>query len=144
MDKTRIRQEIRQALLKERVKLAYLYGSFVTGKVRRGRDIDVAVVAGKNQNLNEAKISLAIQKQLGAGRPEADVRLIDINSPAVFLRNILTGGEPMVVRDNAGRIEFEVRAMKNYYDSEYLRRFMTKNMYQNIKTGSYGRRQSHH
>lgn len=143
-NKAEIRRKIRQALLQEQVKLAYLYGSFVTGKVRRGKDIDIAVVAGQGQNLNEAKLALAVQKQLGAGAPEADVRLIDLDFPAVFLRNILSAAEPVVVNDEAGRIEFEVRAMKNYYDSEYLRQFLTKNMYQSIKQGSYGRRPNHH
>ena len=144
MDKTMIIDTISQALTDQPVRLAYIYGSFVTGRVRRGRDIDVAVVAEPDKTIDEAALAVAVQKQLGIDQPEVDLRLIDLNSAPVFLRNILKDGRPILVKNETERIDFEVRAMKNYYDSAYLRDFMTQNMYQQIKEDNYGRRPHYH
>ncbi|MFH2061506.1 MAG: nucleotidyltransferase domain-containing protein, partial [Candidatus Beckwithbacteria bacterium] len=89
MKKREVSEKIRQALLEQPVKLAYLYGSFVTGKKRRGRDVDVAVVLEKKNKQNEAELGLILQKALGQNQPEIDLRIIDQDSSPVFLRNIL-------------------------------------------------------
>lgn len=142
MDKDSLKLKLKNALKPQPVKLAYLYGSQVFGNTHQKSDIDVAVVLAPASVATEYelgnKLSAALENR------QVDVRIINFDSPAVFLRNILKDGQVILAKDDSERVKFEVQAMKKYYDSEYLRRFMTAKMYQSIKKGSYGRRQNHH
>lgn len=142
MDKDSLKIKLKNALKNQPVKLAYLYGSQVSGKTHQKSDVDVAVVLAPASVITEYELGNKLEAALENSK--VDVRIIDFDSPAVFLRNILKDGQVILAKDDSERVKFEVYAMKKYYDSEHLRQFMTAKMYQSIKEGNYGRRQNHH
>lgn len=144
MDRQKIIKSIVKALKKQPVRLAYLHGSFATGKVRRGKDIDIAVVLEPDSEKADYVIASEVHSEaIGLGLPEVDIRKIDLNSSLVFLRNVLKEGRPIYVKNEKERIEFEIRVMKKFYDSQHLRQFMTRHVYESIKQNSYGNRQAY-
>lgn len=138
----KVLNQLKKVLAKQPIKLAYLYGSFARGQEGKKSDLDIAVVL-KNPNKDSflevgGEISSVIKGI------EVDVREINLTSPPVFLRNVLKEGKPVCVQNERERVNFEVAVMKKFYDSAYLRNFMTKYVHQAIKKGNYGRRQDYH
>ncbi|MBI5563023.1 MAG: nucleotidyltransferase domain-containing protein [Deltaproteobacteria bacterium] len=101
------------------VLFAYVYGSFIEGGGAGFNDIDVAVclddsTAGKDSLLDrQLDLSVTLGRQLG--RYEVDCRVLN-NAPLSFRFFAVNGGEPVFSRDEARRIEFEVRTRSLYYD----------------------------
>ena len=142
-DREKLINQLKKVLAKQPIKLAYLYGSYARGQETPKSDIDIAVVMERNSKKADYEIAVALQSQLGKNFPEIDIRSINLENPSVFLRNVLKEGKPLVVKDESERINFEVNAMKKFYDASYVRNFMKRYLYQKIKEDSYGRRQTY-
>lgn len=71
-----------------------------------------------------------------------DVRSLHQASP-VFVAQVLRYGQLIYARHPSECIEFEVRAMSIYLDTQPLREFFKRYLFQEIKEGNFGRRRSH-
>jgi len=132
--------KIKRALEKQPVRLAYLYGSYATGKVRRGRDIDIAVVLEPGSDKADCEIAADVYKKaIATGGPDIDVRKIDLKTSPVFLANTLKPARPLLVKDEKERIRFEKKAFQKYYDSQHLRNISYYYLAKRTKEGKYGR-----
>lgn len=138
MQKQILIDKIKRVLEKQPCRLAYLYGSFATGRVRRGRDVDIAVVLKPNSKKSDYQIAADIRTQLGKDLPEIDVREISLNSDIVFLRNVLKPAMPILVKDEKERIKFETEAYRKFYDTNHLREIDYSYIKKRLKENSYG------
>lgn len=107
------------------VRLAYLFGSRVTGRARPDSDLDLAVVydpaldAGGRLR-DQLEVIGALTDALGALGERTDVVDLDRASSAVGFRAIRQG-RCVIERDRAQRVRFEARIAR-LYDDEAPRR----------------------
>ncbi len=112
--------DIKQSLSKEpKIKMAYILGSVVSGRVKADSDFDLAVAVDDTAKINKTQIyqlisNLKFPKDL-------DLSVVDKNSSPLFIFQITSTGKCVYQKSNVERINFESFAMKNYYDTAHLR-----------------------
>lgn len=111
---------IQQALSQEpRIKMAYVSGSVVGGRVKPESDFDLAVVVDDTAKINYDQI---YQKISHLEFPkDLDLSVVDKNSSPLFLFQITSTGKCVYQKSDKEKIAFESFAMKNYYDTAHLR-----------------------
>lgn len=119
IDKKLISQ-ISAALAKEpKIKLAYVLGSVVSGRIKPGSDFDLAIVASDKDILDFNYVYNLIS-HIGFPK-DLDLSVVDKNSSPLFLFQIISTGKCVYQRSEEERILFEAHTLKNYYDSAHLR-----------------------
>lgn len=119
------------------VAAVYLYGSFTKGNTHKRSDIDFGVLFNPPIK-TYFRLGKIINDLTDLGLPfEPDVRDIDLKSPPVYLFNVING-KLIFSRDEIKRINFEVEAMKQYYDTQHLRDIKYYYMDKRFREGTYG------
>lgn len=91
--------------------LIMIFGSFVKGNIRDDSDIDIAFLS--NKNVDELEIFIVAQKL--ADVLKRDVDLINLNiASTVFRAQIIGTGKVIYCSDERQRMNFMVRALKEY------------------------------
>lgn len=117
----------------------YLYGSFAYGNPHKRSDIDFGVLFDSpiktyyrlGEIINDlSDLDLHV---------EADVRDISLDQSPLFLFNVIRG-KLIFSKDEDKRLDFEIKAMNNFYDTEYSRQLSNSYMKLRIKEGKYGYR----
>jgi predicted nucleotidyltransferase len=119
--------------------VAYLFGSLAQGRATPRSDVDVAIV------LADASDALAVAQrrlQLIAAlepfvRGEVDVVILN-NASSVLQHEVLRHRHVLYGRDQAARVDFEVRAGKIYCDEQPLRDYFAQVMFDEIREGRFG------
>jgi len=117
-------QRIREALVGVRsdVVAAYLFGSRARGTARDRSDIDVAVlVRGEPAaTLDGLGMDLLVDLERTLG---CRVDLVVLNrAPWDLVHRVLRDGRIVLERDRSARIQFEVRARNQYFDTQPILR----------------------
>lgn len=137
-DREKLIEQLKRILSKQPIKLAYLYGSYARGQERKNSDIDIAIVLenpqGKTVFGSPADVSVYIPGT------EIDLRVIDLESEPVFLNLVLKDKVLLFAKDERIRTDFEVRAMKKFFDTEHLRKLNYYYLKKSLEDGSYGRK----
>jgi predicted nucleotidyltransferase len=100
------------------VRLAYLYGSAVTGLMTPLSDVDIALVVEPGLTpLEHLKLVLRLQVDLAdcCDIPDADVRILN-DAPLVLRGRVVCDGILLYARDERERIEFETDTRLRYFD----------------------------
>ena len=88
-----------------------LFGSRRNGRARPDSDVDIAFLGDRTVGGYER---FMIAQEL-AGRLAADVDLVDLSTASTVLRaQIITGGTVMYCSDERRRMEFFMKALKEY------------------------------
>ena len=88
-----------------------LFGSYGTGRVHSGSDIDIAFLGDKKLDSYE----VFMLAQVLACRVGKDVDLIDLQAASTVMRaQIISRGKILYCRDHGRRAEFFIRALKEY------------------------------
>lgn len=127
------------------VVVVYLFGSVAKGTARPQSDVDIAVLFDAHLNAErrfEREMESARDIAHFATR-EMDVRSLHDVSP-LFLAEVLRYGQPLYARCERERVEFQVRAMSLYLDTQPLREFFKRHLFQEIKEGKFGHRRRSH
>jgi uncharacterized protein len=118
-----LEQRIRQALVVVRsdVVAAYLFGSRARGTAREGSDVDVAVLfrGEPPATLDGLGMDLLadLERDLGCR-----VDLVVLNRiPWDLVHRVLRDGRLVLERDRSARIQFEVAARNQYFDTQPIR-----------------------
>jgi len=121
---------------------AYLFGSYATGQVRPGSDVDVAVLLSGEDEVErfERRLRLMGEVEEALGRRPADVVVLN-DAPPLLVHQVLKHGRLIYERDRAARVEFEVRAGKTYADLVPMRHFFRESLFREIKESGLGGRQ---
>jgi len=145
LDRDELVPELREALsaiLKDRpVKLAYLYGSVVTGFTTSPSDIDIALVTDQAiTHLEHLDLISAVELELAERWDvrRADVRVIN-DAPLVFRGRVVSEGILLFARDEATRIEFETTTRDEYFDYLPVHRQLQEAFFADVrKRGLHG------
>ncbi len=112
--------EIQQVLSREsEIKLAYILGSVVSGRLKSDSDFDLAVVVDDVTKISYNQIYQLISHI--SFPKDLDLSVVDRKSSPLFLFQITSTGRCVYQKSEAERIAFEECVMKNYYDTAHIR-----------------------
>lgn len=115
----------------------YMYGSFAKEITYKRSDLDIAVLFTKKVNLYR-RLGRIYSDLCDLRLPaEPEVREIDLNSPLVYLLNVING-RLIFSKDEIKRVNFEVQTLKQYYDNQRLRDIKYYYMNKRFQEGTYG------
>jgi len=130
------------ALDRPEVVAAFLIGSQARGSAGPLSDVDVAVLHVEGLTSSERlELRLALGSAAGAALGTAEVDIVLLNGAPPLLRHrALRDGIRLIDHSPAGRIDFEVRTLNDFVDTEPLRRLLSRRLRKSIAEDSFGRR----
>lgn len=112
--------QISASLSKEpKIKLAYVLGSAVSGRIKPGSDFDLAIVTSDKDMLDFNYVYSTIS-HIGFPK-DLDLSVVDKNSSPIFLFQIISTGKCVYQKSEEERVFFEADVLKIYYDTTHLR-----------------------
>ncbi len=141
MDDIALRPQLHALFARHPVRLAYIFGSQVSGRAHTESDVDVAVLLDPALTSDERFAHrLELIGELGQLFRTDHVDLVVLNeAPPLLAYEVLQGGSLLYCPDDAERVEFQVRTLREYEDTEPLRRFLSETLEQRIREGSFGK-----
>lgn len=133
---------LREALDREQVAAAYLFGSQARGSQGPLSDVDVAVWAMPGMDARqrfELRLALAQAAQRALGGQRVDLVVLDDASPLLRHR-AWRDGELLLDRDPRTRIRDEARTLVEYLDTKPLREQTAAGVSNRLAEGRFGRR----
>lgn len=120
----RLQQSTRGVFARHGVVLAYLYGSQARGEAGPLSDVDVAVGFAPHVPPDERfRRTLELSAELGALLQRHDVSVVDVAvAPPLLRHRIYLDGRLLHCPDQREHIRFATRAVRDYVDTEPLRR----------------------
>ena len=104
--------------------VVYVYGSSVNGRMHSESDVDVAVVGSDLSQRGLIKKMNTIDS-----KRKIDARLVNSDQSPVYLSQIIRSGKAILIKDEKLKTNFEVKAMKRYYDLiPYLEKYQTEGL----------------
>lgn len=103
-----------------KVKLAYILGSVISGRVKTGSDFDLAVVV-ESSDKTDYKHIYKLVSDIDFPK-DLDLSIVDKNSSPLFLFQIISTGQCIYQRSQEEKVSFEACTLKNYYDTAHLRK----------------------
>lgn len=99
---------------------AYFYGSQVGGYASSKSDLDVAVVVEDFSAANYGNLYLEASQVIKD--KEIDLRVVTRETSPTFIFQMIRNGRCIYQRNNLEKVQFEVKALGEYYDGEHTRR----------------------
>ncbi len=133
---------LREALDREQVAAAYLFGSQARGSQGPLSDVDVAVWATPGMDARQRfdlRLALARAAQQALGGQQIDLVMLDDASPLLRHR-AWRDGELLLDRDPRTRVRDEARALVEYLDTKPLREQTAAGVSNRLAEGRFGRR----
>ncbi len=123
-DLEQYQQPLRAVFERHGVVLAYLYGSQARGDAGPLSDVDVAVQFRPDMAEDERfQRVLRLMGELGSVWQRDKVYVVDLVSTSPLLRHrVYRDGRLLYCADDAIRVRFETQALRDYVDTEPLRR----------------------
>ncbi|MBI4475193.1 MAG: nucleotidyltransferase domain-containing protein [Acidobacteria bacterium] len=133
--------ELKVIFQKRGVILAYLYGSQATGAAGPLSDVDVAVLFGRTVPEDKRfDHFLVLHGDLADVFKRDDVSVVDLAKGAPLLNNeIRLHGKVLYCQDDETRVEFEIRTLQRFMDTEPLRRELNERLTERIRRGLFGK-----
>lgn len=126
--------EIRDVLKNYSVRLGYLFGSFSKGEITKFSDIDIGILFEPDAEKKIDKLRMNLSELLG----EEAIDLIDLEkAPPKLTYNIVKEGKLLIGEDFSK--DFEIKAMKKYFDFKPVEDLYFQKMKERIECGEYGR-----
>ena len=101
----------------EDVLFAYLYGSRVYGSTHLESDVDIAIYLKPSDMKGfiekDKKLTSILITELHTDK--IDLRILNV-SPFLLQYKIIKEGIPIVIRDELGRVDFEIRVMNRFFE----------------------------
>ncbi|MEO0115204.1 MAG: nucleotidyltransferase domain-containing protein [candidate division WOR-3 bacterium] len=117
---------------------AYIFGSLITGKVRKGSDIDIALICQENLIKNQLTYRIAIITDL-MSLLKRKVDVVILNSVNLLLRaQVFQKGLLIYESDSKERVSFQAKSMGLYYDYKRYFEFHSQNLKKKIKAYGLG------
>jgi predicted nucleotidyltransferase len=133
-----IRERLTQlpALLDEQdVRLAYLFGSLAQGD--EGKDVDLALLTPKEKR--PYRLRPILTAHLGTERLD----IVDLRrAPPVLAFEIISEGQCLYAYDDEIQLQFELRTLRQYKDTAWLRRRQDRLLKERMKQWSSSKKAS--
>ncbi|PJE73756.1 MAG: hypothetical protein COV02_00895 [Candidatus Terrybacteria bacterium CG10_big_fil_rev_8_21_14_0_10_41_10] len=142
MDILARKEQLESIFEKNQVVLAYLFGSAAKKeKMSALSDIDIAVLFPKDMAKEERyRREFVISKEIGNifNIDRVDVlNIAEISNP-LLLKNAIIEASLLYSKDDKLRFVLEMKALREYEDTEYMRNVSYKIMRRQIKEGIFG------
>jgi len=131
-------QALHETFERHEVVLAYLYGSQARGQAGPLSDVDIAVLFGPNVPENERfNCLLHITGELGSVFHRNDVYVVDLaEAPPLLRHRVYYDGQLLHCTDDAIRVHFATQALRDYVDTEPLRKIKRQYVLQHFASRS--------
>ena len=116
---------------------AYIFGSVASGRARRTSDIDIAVLLKPAKNSSGfLHYRLKLMAELASALGRSDIEVIVLNeAPPLLAHQVLSKGKLVFERSARARVEFQVRTVNLYIDTEPLRKLYRHYLKKRIREG---------
>ncbi len=112
---------LRELMQRERVVLAYLFGSCARRTVQPGSDVDIAVLLdGRGEVLYEAFRRLLVDVHDALATERVDLLLLN-SAPPTLKFEVITTGTLLYAQSDAALNDFEADVSRRYLDTARLR-----------------------
>ncbi len=135
-------QKLSRALQREPdVAFAYLFGSTVTGRSGPLSDIDVAIYFHPSGSVRSRfKRRLQLTSKLSEAMNWDDIDLVPLqDAPLDLARDIVANGKLAFCHNNKLRVDFVFRVVRDYLDTEPVRKLEWEALTKHFENVSYGR-----
>jgi predicted nucleotidyltransferase len=132
---------LREALDREGVAAAYVFGSEGRGSAGPASDVDVGIWASPGVDARrrfELRLELAGEAEKAVGR-DVDVVVLD-DAPPLLRHRAWQDGQLVIDRDPRTRVRGEARALVEYLDTKPLREQTAAGVSRRLAEGRFGRR----
>jgi hypothetical protein len=136
-----MRARLREALDRDDVAAAYVFGSHARGDAGPLSDLDVGVWAAPDLD-PRSRFELRLRLAAAAGRAtgtKVDMVVLD-DAPALLRHRAWHDGELLIDRDPRTRVRREARTLVEYLDTKPLREQTAAGVSNRIAEGRFGRR----
>jgi len=128
---------------RKEIKFAYLFGSLAKGKNNKLSDIDIAVFVDKKLIYEKKhsygyKASLITDLMSELNTDKIDLVILNEATPLLAHR-VIRDGILIYCKDDRARINFQVRTIHEYIDTEKIRRIQEKYLKERIYSGKFAR-----
>ncbi len=117
------------------INFAYLFGSRARNNAGKLSDIDIAVHLDNNVNVFAYRLYLTEEIMRAVGREEVDIVIMN-DATTLLCHQIIKDGI-LLKDDRKLRLDFEMRVVKDYLDTSYLRSTQLLYMKKHIKAGTF-------
>jgi predicted nucleotidyltransferase len=107
------------------VRLAYLFGSVLTGQMHEESDVDIAVLFAEKPDLrNLSEIINDLEEIL---HQKVDLGVLNDSSP-IFRMQVITKGKLIYMGNSKTQYLFVIKTVNEYDDLKYYRNIQEKNL----------------
>lgn len=115
----------------------YLFGSRMSNYAASKSDLDLALVVSDPKKAAYEDLYLKIAKVFSQ---ELDLRIIHEETSPFFIFQVLKTGKLLYQKTERERVQFETKALREFYDSEYTRSIYDHYLKESLEKGGYGHR----
>lgn len=136
-----IKKQINEILEKRGVILAYVFGSYASGKISALSDFDLAILFSKDINQKDYfEQELKIAGEIGRIMQIDQIDIINLKTTRspLLKHNAVFYGRLIFVKDKNIRFIIEKIIRQEYEDTEYLRETSYKILNRQIKESAFG------
>ncbi len=127
---------LKKRLASERaINFAYLFGSQARKNTGALSDIDIALYLDNNVDSFLYRLYLTEELMKAAGKEKIDLVLLN-NAAPLLCHQVIKNGV-LLKDDKKQRLDFEIRIVMDYLDTEYLRNTQLSYMKKHIKAGTF-------
>jgi len=121
---------------KFQIKFLYLFGSCAKGLAQNMSDLDLAILFSKNfEPINLFENTVNFEQPLKKRFPfKFDIVTLN-NAPALLKFEVISNGKVLYSENEAERIEFEVKSVKDYIDQQHTRDIYAQALSERISEG---------
>ena len=131
---------VKNVFKRNKVALAFLFGSQAKEKATHLSDLDFAVVLSKNVPLSEYhQVRLSLLDQLGRIIKDKPLDIAILNNASPLLSQlVITQGKVIFCQDEDLRAAFQTKTLKNFDDAFYLRKVYYYYLEKRVKENKLG------
>jgi len=119
------------------ISTAYVFGSYASGRVRIGSDLDIGIVFSQKPESFRRQSGIIFQLQKIFGVTKVDVRELGLSNSPVFLLSAIKNAKIIYEKNPFERQKFETEIMKEYIDTQKLRNIQFNYLKERIKEAAY-------
>lgn len=131
---------IKNVFQKNRVVLAFLFGSAAKGKITKLSDLDLAVLLDKAIKPNKYfAIRLSLLDKLGRIIKNKPLDIVILNEASPLLAQMVASrGKIIYCQNNNIKASFQIKTLKNFDDAIYLRKTYYHYLENRVKNNKLG------